>query len=82
MKRGLVTELRTLLELSGVKKVHSVFFGGGTPSIAEPHVLGAVLQVLKETVAMPTDVEITMEANPTSLEMETLEQFKQAGKIH
>lgn len=72
-------ELQTLIDLSGVKRVNSIFFGGGTPSLASPETIDAVIGAVKERVAMPTDVEISMEANPTSVEMKKLQQFKCAG---
>ncbi|XP_011663070.2 radical S-adenosyl methionine domain-containing protein 1, mitochondrial-like [Strongylocentrotus purpuratus] len=79
MRACLVREAQTLIKLSGVKQVNSIFFGGGTPSLAEPRVLEGVIEAVKELVAMPTDVEISMEANPTSVEMKKLEDFKSAG---
>ncbi|XP_041485519.1 radical S-adenosyl methionine domain-containing protein 1, mitochondrial-like [Lytechinus variegatus] len=79
MRACLTREARTLIRLSGIKRVNSIFFGGGTPSLAEPRVLEGVIDAVREMVVMPTDVEITMEANPTSVEMKRLEDFKSAG---
>nr|XP_054773798.1 radical S-adenosyl methionine domain-containing protein 1, mitochondrial-like [Lytechinus pictus] len=79
MRACLTREARTLIRRSGIKRVNSIFFGGGTPSLAEPRVLEGVIDAVREMVVMPTDVEITMEANPTSVEMKRLEDFKSAG---
>ncbi|CAH1273314.1 RSAD1 [Branchiostoma lanceolatum] len=79
MRRCLVQETGTLLQQSGVKQVNSVFFGGGTPSLALPHTLEAVLEVISQHALLPADAEVTLEANPSSTETEKLREFKAAG---
>ena len=59
--------------------VSSVFFGGGTPSIAAPQEIAAVLELLRKTFHLEADAEISMEANPGTLTAEKLYIYKQAG---
>ncbi|XP_037665679.1 radical S-adenosyl methionine domain-containing protein 1, mitochondrial isoform X3 [Choloepus didactylus] len=75
----LVTEARTLLRLSGVRWVESVFFGGGTPSLASPHTVAAVLEAVAQATHLPADTEVTLEANPTSVPGSRLAAFGKAG---
>ncbi|XP_005321722.2 radical S-adenosyl methionine domain-containing protein 1, mitochondrial isoform X1 [Ictidomys tridecemlineatus] len=79
MRNCLVTEVRTLLQLSGVQRVESVFFGGGTPSLASPHTVAAVLEAVAQIAHLPADSEVTLEANPTSSPASRLAEFGAAG---
>ncbi|TEA40253.1 hypothetical protein DBR06_SOUSAS8210207, partial [Sousa chinensis] len=79
MRRCLVTEAQTLLQLSGVQRVESVFFGGGTPSLASPHTVAAVLEAVAQATHLPADSEVTLEANPTSAPGSRLAAFRAAG---
>ncbi|XP_037349795.1 radical S-adenosyl methionine domain-containing protein 1, mitochondrial isoform X2 [Talpa occidentalis] len=79
MRSCLVTEAQTLLRLSGVQRVESVFFGGGTPSLASPHTVAAVLEAVAQAVHLPADTEVTLEANPTSASGSRLAAFGAAG---
>ncbi|XP_071620357.1 radical S-adenosyl methionine domain-containing protein 1, mitochondrial isoform X1 [Heliangelus exortis] len=75
----LVRETRTLLRLSRVQSITSVFFGGGTPSLASPHTVGALLEAVAGAVHLPTSAEVTLEANPSSAGTSHLAGFKAAG---
>ncbi|KAM4822877.1 radical S-adenosyl methionine domain-containing protein 1, mitochondrial [Urocitellus parryii] len=79
MRNCLVTEVRTLLRLSGVQRVESVFFGGGTPSLASPHTVAAVLEAVAQIAHLPADSEVTLEANPISSPASRLAEFGAAG---
>ncbi|XP_006166261.1 radical S-adenosyl methionine domain-containing protein 1, mitochondrial isoform X2 [Tupaia chinensis] len=79
MRSCLVTEAQTLLRLSGVHRVESVFFGGGTPSLASPHTVAAVLEAVSQATHLPADSEVTLEANPTSAPGSKLAAFGAAG---
>lgn len=79
VRNCLVTEARTLLRLSGVQRVESVFFGGGTPSLASPHTVAAILEAVAQEVYLPADSEVTLEANPTSAPGPRLAAFGAAG---
>ncbi|XP_075034012.1 radical S-adenosyl methionine domain-containing protein 1, mitochondrial [Mixophyes fleayi] len=75
----LVQEVRTLIQLSQVRRVSSVFFGGGTPSLASPPTINAVLEAISKHAYLPHDAEVTLEANPTSSSKSKLQQFRDAG---
>ena len=57
----------------------SVFFGGGTPSLMEADTVAGILDKAGEYWQMADDVEVTLEANPTSTEAKRFQDFKQAG---
>ncbi|XP_031454528.1 radical S-adenosyl methionine domain-containing protein 1, mitochondrial isoform X1 [Phasianus colchicus] len=75
----LVRETQTLLRLGHVRSVTSVFFGGGTPSLAAPHTIAAVLEAAAEVAHLPAGAEVTLEANPGSADPTRLSGFKAAG---
>lgn len=60
-------------------RVESVFFGGGTPSLASPHTVAAVLEAVAQATHLPADSEVTLEANPTSASGSRLAAFGAAG---
>ncbi|NXV80567.1 RSAD1 protein, partial [Atlantisia rogersi] len=76
---SLVQEARTLLRLSRVQSITSVFFGGGTPSLASPHTIGAVLEAVAGAAHLPAGTEVTLEANPSSTSTLRLTGFRAAG---
>ena len=59
--------------------VVSVFIGGGTPSAVEPHWITEVLRAVKERFVLAEDAEITMEMNPGTVTVESLEIYRKAG---
>ncbi|MEO0745236.1 MAG: radical SAM family heme chaperone HemW [Pseudomonadota bacterium] len=65
-------------ETSG-RVLRSVFFGGGTPSLMEPRVVGAILDTIHRTWPTANDMEVTLEANPTSVEAARFADFRAAG---
>lgn len=67
------------MQLSGISKINSIFFGGGTPSLALPSTVGRVIDMVKHHVTFPEGSEVTLEANPTQLETSRLKDFKSAG---
>ncbi|KAM7089037.1 LOW QUALITY PROTEIN: radical S-adenosyl methionine domain-containing protein 1, mitochondrial [Ciconia maguari] len=75
----LVWEARTLLHLSQVRSVTSIFFGGGTPSLASPHTVAAVLEAVAGAAHLPAAAEVTLEANPSSAGTRHLAGFRAAG---
>lgn len=64
---------------SSSSRVESVFFGGGTPSLASPHTVAAVLEAVAQEAHLPADSEVTLEANPTSAPGSRLAAFGAAG---
>jgi oxygen-independent coproporphyrinogen-3 oxidase len=77
--RGLVSELQWFAETTGGRKVTSIFFGGGTPSLMPPAAVAAVLDEIAKLWSVADTVEITMEANPTSVEAENFRGYRLAG---
>jgi len=59
--------------------VTSVFFGGGTPSLMKPETVGAILEAIAGAWTVAPDAEITLEANPTSVEAERFRGYRAAG---
>jgi putative oxygen-independent coproporphyrinogen III oxidase len=59
--------------------LRSVFFGGGTPSMMDPEIVDVILTKVRATWGMANDIEITLEANPTSVEAGRFAGYRQAG---
>jgi len=65
-------------EVAG-RTVHSVFFGGGTPSLFSPQALGRVLAAARRHLALHEQAEITLEANPGTIERGVFRDYRAAG---
>jgi len=76
---ALVRELEHMRELTGPCRVRSIFFGGGTPSLMEVATVEAVLQRIQALWPVDDDVEVTLEANPTSVEAARFRGYRAAG---
>jgi putative oxygen-independent coproporphyrinogen III oxidase len=61
------------------RTVSTVFFGGGTPSLMDPKTVGAILDAIGRHWVIAPDVEITLEANPTSVEAARFRGYGAAG---
>jgi len=59
--------------------VHSIFFGGGTPSFMTPEYIGDIINELRRNFSISEDCEITMETNPGTVDRIKLEGFREAG---
>ena len=59
--------------------LRSIFFGGGTPSLMEPDVVGAILERIARHWPQANDLEVTLEANPGSVEAGRFRAFRDAG---
>lgn len=57
----------------------SIYFGGGTPSLANPSVFSLLINYLKERNLLMNDAEITLEANPTDAEQKIFQEFRKIG---
>uniref|UniRef100_A0A8C5QVR2 Radical S-adenosyl methionine domain-containing protein n=1 Tax=Leptobrachium leishanense TaxID=445787 RepID=A0A8C5QVR2_9ANUR len=79
VKKCLLKEARTLIHLSQVSRITSVYFGGGTPSLASPGTIGAVLEEISQNAFLPQDAEVTLEVNPTSIQKNRLQHFRDVG---
>lgn len=78
-KGALLSELRHAARLTPNRSVQSIFFGGGTPSLMAPDTIGAIIDEIAKLWRIGNDVEITLEANPTSVEAGKFADFKSAG---
>ena len=78
-RAALLRELATQRERFGAQKVDSVFFGGGTPSLMAPATAGALIEAIARDFPCADDLEITLEANPTSVEAQAFTDFRAAG---
>jgi len=76
---ALRTELAWEAQRLGRRRLGSVFFGGGTPSLMEPDTVGLLLRDAFRLFDPVPDIEITLEANPTSVEIGRLAGFREAG---
>ncbi len=61
------------------RPVHSVFFGGGTPSLFSPQAMGRVLELARRHLTLRGDAEITLEANPGTIERGAFQEYRAAG---
>jgi len=61
------------------RKLHSIFIGGGTPSLISAQGIGRLLNGIKARIAFKPDIEITMEANPGTIEAERFSGYRKVG---
>src|SRR4051794_33678667 len=71
--------VRRELAQYGDEDVHSIFFGGGTPSLLMPAQLARLLQAVWERFHVAADAEVTVECNPGDADLEKLRAFRDAG---
>jgi len=77
---ALTADLRQDLALLGTPRpVHSVFFGGGTPSLFTPEAIAELIAMLRRHLPFAPDAEITMEANPGTFEQARFAGYRAAG---
>ncbi|XSG83163.1 MAG: radical SAM family heme chaperone HemW [Methyloligella sp. ZOD6] len=77
--KAYLKEMRWFAEHSAKRPITSVFIGGGTPSLMEPSTVEAILAEAGRLWGYGEDVEITLEANPTSVEAERFAGYAAAG---
>lgn len=61
------------------RKLHSIFFGGGTPSLFSPQAIASILNHAEKTIGFTKDIEITLEANPGTVEQKKFSGYHAAG---
>ena len=76
---ALVRDLEQDLPLAWGRTVHSVFFGGGTPSLFAPEAIGAILDACSARLRFAPSAEITLECNPGTAEHGRFEAYRAAG---
>ncbi len=72
-------ELAHMADLAPGETVTSIFFGGGTPSLMEPATVAGILEAIGDNWSIAADVEITLEANPSSVEAARFRGYRSAG---
>jgi oxygen-independent coproporphyrinogen-3 oxidase len=77
--RAFAAEIAATAARISSRTVSSIFFGGGTPSLMRPATVDAVLDAVARHWRLADDVEITLEANPTSVEAERFRGYRVAG---
>ncbi len=77
--KALIKDLETELPNIWGRQVHSIFIGGGTPSLLSPEGMDELLSAIRARVTLEPDAEITMEANPGSVEASKFAGFAKAG---
>jgi putative oxygen-independent coproporphyrinogen III oxidase len=77
--RAFETEIAATAARVPGRTVSTIFFGGGTPSLMAPATVGAILDAAAKHWTIAPDVEVTLEANPTSVEATRFRGFRAAG---
>ena len=77
--RAYETEIAATAAHAPDRTVSTIFFGGGTPSLMQPSSVQRILDCIAEHWSVAPDVEVTLEANPTSVEAKRFRGFRTAG---
>jgi putative oxygen-independent coproporphyrinogen III oxidase len=77
--RAFATEIASTAARVPGRKVSSIFLGGGTPSLMQPSTVGGILDTIGHHWTVTPDVEVTLEANPTSVEATRFRGYRAAG---
>lgn len=76
---AIAAELAHAASMTGPRVVNSIFFGGGTPSLMSPETVATILQAIASHWRIAPDIEVTLEANPTSVEAGRFRGYRAAG---
>ena len=77
--RAFAREIETTASRAGGREVSSIFLGGGTPSLMRPQTVASVLDAIGKHWNVASDAEVTLEANPTSVEATRFAGYRAAG---
>jgi putative oxygen-independent coproporphyrinogen III oxidase len=77
--KAYLSEIDRVGQLTKGRVLSSVFFGGGTPSLMQPELVAAILDRVRTTWVLANDLEVTLEANPTSVEAGRFRGYADAG---
>lgn len=77
--RAYLRELDRLFQTIGTRPLKTVFFGGGTPSLMSPDLVDQILSKIFSLWPRSNDLEVSLEANPTSVEAGRFKGYQQAG---
>ncbi len=76
---AVIADLEAALPLVWGRNIHSIFIGGGTPSLFSPQAIDRLLGDIRARLRLEADCEITMEANPGTFEKDRFKAFRSAG---
>ncbi|MEM1411092.1 MAG: radical SAM family heme chaperone HemW [Pseudomonadota bacterium] len=76
---ALLRDLEQELPLVWGRRVHTVYFGGGTPSLFSAEQMGALLEGLRARIGFAPGLEITLEANPGTIERDSFRAYRDVG---
>jgi oxygen-independent coproporphyrinogen-3 oxidase len=76
---AIADDLRAQAAITGPRRLVSIFFGGGTPSLMDPEAAGGLIALARSLWTPEPEVEVTLEANPTDAEAERFRAFADAG---
>lgn len=77
--RAYISEIQRIGAETKGRVLNSVFFGGGTPSLMNPDVVASIMETVRKTWQTSNSFEVTLEANPTSVEADRFRGFRDAG---
>jgi oxygen-independent coproporphyrinogen-3 oxidase len=77
--RAFISEIEVTAARTPGRDVTSIFFGGGTPSLMQPQTVGSILDAIGKHWRIAPNAEITLEANPTSVEATRFRGYRSAG---
>ncbi|MET0968791.1 MAG: coproporphyrinogen-III oxidase family protein, partial [Tardiphaga sp.] len=77
--RAFAREIETTASRVPGRTVTSIFLGGGTPSLMQPQTVGAILDSIGKYWTVASDVEVSLEANPTSVDATRFHGYRAAG---
>ena len=76
---GLLAEIEYFAANADGRPLDTIFFGGGTPSLMNPETIATVIETARKAWSFSNDIEITMEANPSSVEASRFAEYANAG---
>ena len=77
--KALIEDLEQELSLVQNRQLHSIFFGGGTPSLFSAGTIAEILRQVEKRIPFSADIEITLEANPGTVEQDKFSGYAAAG---
>ncbi|MGC9419776.1 MAG: radical SAM family heme chaperone HemW [Rhodovulum sp.] len=78
-KSAYLSEIARIGRETGARTLNTVFFGGGTPSLMDPDLVAAILEAIRATWPCANNMEVTLEANPSSVEAGRFAGYREAG---
>lgn len=78
-QRAYLTEIDRIGRQTAGRRLDTVFFGGGTPSLMDPAIVATIIEKVRATWRMRNDQEVTLEANPGSIEAGRFRAYRDAG---